>query len=268
MIDRVMESSPRIRQRLIRFWYQLLPRLDPADLMLFMNYGYADLDPAPPLVLRAEDEPYRYCMQLYHHVVSAVDIRGHEVLEVGCGRGGGAAFLTRYFEPRMVTGLDYSDRAIRFCAMRHRATGVRFVPGHAEHLPFDTAVFDTVLNIESSHCYPSTAGFLGEVARILRPGGHLLYADFRARTAIEHWRGQFAAAGFQIRHEQNITSNVVRALDLDHERRYALIQQHAPRLLQARLGMFAGLRSSPIYSDFERGELEYWSFVLCKPGIG
>jgi SAM-dependent methyltransferase len=268
MIDRVMQVSPSARQHLLRFWYQLLPRLDPTGVMLFMNYGYADRDPAPPLALRAEDEPYRYCIQLYHHVVTAIDIRGHDILEVGCGRGGGTAFLSRYLEPHTVTGLDYSQRAIRYCAKRHHATGARFVPGHAERLPFDAAAFDAVLNVESSHCYPSTARFLGEVARILRPGGRLLYADFRARADMADWRGQFAAAGFRLQQEHNITSNVERALDLDHDRRLALIQQHAPRPLQARFGMFVGLRGSPIYTDFERGELEYWSFVLCKGEAG
>lgn len=262
MFDFLMEVSPAARQRILRFWYQLLSRLDTAGVMLFMNYGYADLDGAPALELCAEDEPNRYCIQLYHHVAAAIDLHSRDVLEIGCGRGGGAAFVSRCLGPATVTGVDYSDRAIRFCVARHRSSGVRFVPGDAEHLPFGPATFDVVVNIESSHCYPSMVQFLSEVTRVLRPGGYLLYADFRNRGEINQWRAQFASAGLRVESEHNITRNVVRALDLDHDRRQTLIQAHAPHLLHARLGRFAGLRGSPIYMSFDTGRQEYWSFVL------
>ena len=62
-----------------------------------MNYGWASLDPtASALTLRPEDEPNRYCIQLYHRVASVVDLCGSDVLEVGCGRGRGASYVMRY----------------------------------------------------------------------------------------------------------------------------------------------------------------------------
>lgn len=266
IFDLAMEISPAARQRIIRFWYQLLSRIDVRGVMPLMNYGYADLDPgAPPLALSDEDAPHRYCLQLYHHIAAASDLRGRDVLEVGCGRGGGAAYVARRFGPRSLTGLDFSDRAIRFCAARHRAPGVRFVPGDAERLPFASASFDLALNIESSHCYPSTERFAREVYRVLRPGGRLLYADFRERALVGRWRAQLIGAGFQIESERDITRNVGRALDLDDARRRDLIERHAPRLIRERFGRFAGLRGSPIYEEFRSGALEYRSFVLHKP---
>lgn len=267
IFDLAMEVSPRARQWLLRFWYQMLSQIDTTGVMLYMNYGYADLHAAAVLALHPNDEPDRYCIQLYHHVTSAIDLHQRDVLEVGSGRGGGAAFLMRYVRPRSLTGVDLSDQAIRFCTARHHATGARFVPGHAQRLPFQAMTFDAAVNIESSHCYPSTEQFLLEVNRVLRPDGYLLYADYRDSHQVKSWREQMTRAGFYIEDERNITPNIVQSLDLDHHRRLALIEQHAPRLLRERLGRFAGLRGSPIYEDFRTGKLEYRSFVLRKHSL-
>jgi ubiquinone/menaquinone biosynthesis C-methylase UbiE len=265
IFDLAMRVSPAARQRIIHFWYQQLSRLDTQGIMPLMNYGYADLDPSAwPIALRAEDQPHRYCLQLYHHVTAAADLRGRDVLEVGCGRGGGAAYVSRQLAPRSLTGLDFSDRAIRFCAARHGTPGLRFVPGDAERLPFADASFDALLNVESSHCYRSMERFAGEAHRVLRPGGCLLHADFRDRALVAHWRKQLIGAGFRVQVERDITRNVVRALDLDHERRQALIERHAPRLIRERFARFAGLRGSPVYEGFRSGRLVYQSFVLQK----
>ncbi|CAA9294254.1 MAG: hypothetical protein AVDCRST_MAG26-4334, partial [uncultured Chloroflexia bacterium] len=74
--------SPALRRAVTRTWYQYLVGLDRDNDMLFMNYGYVDLDPsAQPTELSARDERYRYCVQLYHHVAGAVDLHGMDVLE-------------------------------------------------------------------------------------------------------------------------------------------------------------------------------------------
>jgi hypothetical protein len=80
----------------------------------FMNYGYALLEPnGAPLVLEPADEPDRLCIQLYHHTVGETSLEGKDVLEVGCGRGGGASYIARYLRPRSMTGLDFSSTARR-----------------------------------------------------------------------------------------------------------------------------------------------------------
>src|SRR5690349_1400475 len=93
IIGEAYEVSPKARRFIVRRWYQYLSHLDREAVMIFMNYGYAALDDRPAfLTLRAEDLLNRFCIQLYHHVASAVDLTGRDVLEVGCGRGGGAAY--------------------------------------------------------------------------------------------------------------------------------------------------------------------------------
>jgi SAM-dependent methyltransferase len=123
IFDLAIELSPTARQWILRFWYQLLSQIDTKDVMHYMNFGYAELDCTLLLALHTEDEPNRYCIQLYHHVAAAIDMHERDVLEVGCGRGGGAAFLMRYLGPNSLTGVDLSDAAIRFCTARHRSTG-------------------------------------------------------------------------------------------------------------------------------------------------
>ncbi|QDU31359.1 Phthiotriol/phenolphthiotriol dimycocerosates methyltransferase [Anatilimnocola aggregata] len=55
--------------------------------------------------------------------------------------------------------------------------GLSFVVGDAENLPFEDDTFDAVVNVESSHCYRSDPAFLAQVRRVLRTGGHVLFAD-------------------------------------------------------------------------------------------
>ena len=87
----------------------------------FMNYGYADLDGTVAMPrLDARDEQERYCIQLYHYAVAGVELDDKDVVEVSCGRGGGAAYIKRYLKPRSVTGIDLSARQIEFCRRVHR----------------------------------------------------------------------------------------------------------------------------------------------------
>jgi ubiquinone/menaquinone biosynthesis C-methylase UbiE len=242
--------------------------MDREGNMLFMNYGWADLDPAAPQIpLDAEDEANRYCIQLYHRVAAAVDLAGLDVLEVGSGRGGGASYIARYLKPRSMVGLDITKGAIRFCNSRHRAPNLSFVRGDAESLPFDAGSFDAVVNIESSHCYRSMDRFLAGVCRVLRPNGYFLFADHRERGEFDALQGQLRNSGLTLLHEQTITLNVLRALDLDNARKRKLIEAKVPKVLQGVFCEFAGMTGTRgVYARFVAGDKEYFSFVLQKPG--
>ena len=166
--------KPAVQNGLIRAVYEVVSAWDKTGVT-FLNYGYVSLDSrGSSLKLRPEDEQNRLKIQLYHRVVGSIDVRGKDVLEVGCGRGGGASFVMRYLGPRTVTGLDLAALAVVFCRRRHRVEGLTFTKGDAQNLPIPDESFDVVVNVESSHTYPSFERFLREVARVLRPGGHFL----------------------------------------------------------------------------------------------
>lgn len=256
-----------IERALTRCWYRYLSRMDREGNMLFMNYGWADPDPAAPQIpLDAQDGANRYCIQLYHHVAASVHLTGLDVLEAGSGRGGGASYIARYLKPRSMVGLDITKGAIHFCNSRYHIPNLSFVRGDAESLPFDAASFDAVVNIESSHCYRSIERFLAGVCRVLRPNGYFLFADHRERGEFDALRGQLRRCGLTLLREQTITPNVLHALDLDNARKLKLIEAKVPRVLQGIFCEFAGMTGTRgVYARFVRGDKEYFSFVLQKP---
>jgi len=246
-----------------RVLYEGLSALDREADMVFMNYGWAGTDEDADVPLLPEDETNRYCIQLYHRVASAIDLAGLDVLEVGCGRGGGASFVMRYLQTRTLTGLDRARRAISFCQGHYDTPGLTFVRGDAEALEFGEATFDAVINVESSHCYGAMDRFLAGVRRVLKPGGHLLYADVREQSAVPTLRRQFGEAGLAVVEEESLSGAVLRALELDNERKRALIQKKVPRLLRPAFDQFAAMEGTEsVYETLRRGHKQYLRFVL------
>ena len=256
----------RLEQALTRAWYRYLSHMDRQAHMLLMNYGWADLESeTPPIPLDKADEPHRYGLQLYHHVAGSVDLRGKRVLEVGCGRGGGAAYLARYLQPEAIVGLDLTSAAIRFCNRHYPIANLSFVRGNAESLDFPNGSFDAVVNVESSHCYRSMDRFLHGVYRVLTPNGYFLFADHRSADQLEALHVQIRRAGFTPLIEQRITPNVLRALDLDNARKQQLIEAKVPRILQGIFNEFAGMKDTRgVYAQFACGKRDYVSFVFQK----
>jgi ubiquinone/menaquinone biosynthesis C-methylase UbiE len=198
-------------QFVAKYYYPLTTRFSGDDL-LFLNMGYEE-DPPVALPLEASDEPDRFCIQLYHRTATQVDLTGKRVLEVSCGHGGGASYLVRTLGPASYTGLDLNRAAIDFCRKRHQLPGLDFVCGNAENLPFADQSFDAVVNIEAASYYPSLPRFLAEVARVLRPIGHFLYADIRPRDQIAKWEEELGNSPMRLTSERVINEQVARGLE-------------------------------------------------------
>ncbi len=212
-----------------------------------MNYGYMSFDPNyQPPELGPEDENFRYQIQMYHYLASAVDWTDSHALEVGSGRGGGASFITRYFKPKSMTGVDLSDKAVAFCNQHHASVaGLRFVQGDAEALQFPDESFDIIINVESSLYYPNVERFFAHVARLLKPNGHFLYVDMRYYEEVENWHKQLSATGLEMLHEEDITRNARHALSLNQDFRRGLIEKYVPWFLRRVLSRFGGSDGGP-----------------------
>lgn len=272
-VSLVLRASPELASRLKKAgWrgvYEGVSLLNGWPRL--MNYGYAPLEGQAP-VPRADGAGYG--LQLYAKVASGADLTGKDVLEVGCGRGGGTAFVHERFHPRTMTGVDLAHRAISSCQKSYSRPGLRFIVGDAEHLPFPDRSFDIVLNVESSFCYPNMPRFLSEVGRVLRPGGLLLLADTRPteRAAdgvnlldgsdIVALRSQLAQANFRTLEEEDITANVMRALELDTPDRIARVDQRVPKPFRRHAHALAAAEGSPVYQAHKDGKRIYLRFVL------
>ena len=261
-------SVGTIRQAIWRFWYPFLTRRLRGEEVLFLNYAF-ETDPPMAVPLAPEDERHRACIQLYHHVATQVALRGRNLLEVSCGHGGGASYLTRSLQPAHYTGLDLNPTGVRFCANRHHVDGLAFVEGDAEKLPFADNAFDAVLNVEASHCYPDFPRFLAEVARVLRPGGHFLYADFRFGAGAHSrdftaWEHALANAPLTMLQSRVINAEVRRGMELNSARSQQLIVRHLPGFLRGLGRDFAGVTGSRLYRALASGELSYRSYCFIK----
>ena len=235
--QRFRKHFPGLSRLATRLEYDLLSAVDKRAEFTFLNYGYAALDD-PPLPVDTES-PYQ--ARMYQHLASSVDWAGKTVLEVGCGRGGGAHYLAQTFHPAVYTALDLSPRAIAFCRRRYTLPVLTFETGNAENLRFPDGSFDIVLNVESSLYYPHPEIFLAEVTRVLRPGGHFLYADLRYAEELTHWQAQRARMPLMLCREENLTSQVRLALELDQARKQALIRQLIPSPFRIFFEDFSGM---------------------------
>jgi len=262
LLERLFSIGP-IRKAIWQLWYPFLTRRLRGQEVLFLNYAF-ETDPPVGLKLVAEDEPNRACIQLYHHVASQVDLRGKEVLEVSCGHGGGASWITRTLQPASYTGLDLNPTGIAFCTQRHRVPQLSFKQGNAQRLPFPDGSLDAVINVEASHCYPDFPGFLAEVARVLRPGGHFLYADFRFRDGFAEWESAIAQTPMQLIQTRDICTEVLRGMETNAARSEALICQRLPRFLHPLGRDFAGIPGSRVHEALRSGELSYRSWCFRR----
>jgi len=267
-LDSLALFSPRFRRVMMRTWYESLVVLDREKQITFMNYGYAELDPAEnPLPLNNDEERVNhYAIQLYHHVTAPVDLNGKDVAEIGSGRGGGAAYISRNRKPKSMIGIDISKNAVDFCNKYYSNEVLSFSRGDAEHIPLTDDSVDAVINVESSHCYGTMGRFLAEVRRVLRPGGYFLFTDHRDDDQMPILRRQLEEANLEIIRETDITANVVRALELDNDRKQLLLRDACPRLLRKEAGEFAALVGSRAYESFRSRRSRYFSFALSKNG--
>jgi len=97
--------------------------------------------------------------------------RGRRVLEVGCGIGKDARFLTE--NGIDYTGLDYSFRTLGLAHKHFDFAGLRrrFVNGDAVALPFPDGSFGLAMSIGVIHHIVGTPEACRELVRVTAPGG-------------------------------------------------------------------------------------------------
>ena len=227
-----------------------------------MNYGYHDKN--QEVIIDGLNERNRYSIQLYHHLASAVEIQNKDIVEIGCGRGGGLSYIAKNFSVASAVGVDLNKQAVAFCNKYHKVNGLSFRHGDAQNLDLAHNTCDIVLNVESSHRYPNMQAFLQEVHRILRPGGYFLFTDFRYDFEMEEMTEMLETSGLTVMKENLINKEVVAALELDDKRKRELVKKLAPKFLYKIALIFAGTVGSDTYNKIASNNYVYFSYVLRK----
>lgn len=138
---------------------------------------------------------------------------GSAVLDVACGTGVLLGALRSEREPGRLVGVDLSIAMLEV-ARRRLGPGVDLAEASAEGLPFGDRTFDLVVSTNAFHYFRRPLAALGEMRRVLRPGGRLVLAD---------WCDDYLAC--------RVCDLVLRALDPSHFRTYGT--KRCRRMLEA-----------------------------------
>jgi ubiquinone/menaquinone biosynthesis C-methylase UbiE len=113
-------------------------------------------------------------------------------LDVGTGTGRSAR-LVAATGARTVVGVDLS----RAMLMRN-ADGRPRVCGDARRLPFADRTFDLVCSSLMAGDIEHLSAWIDEAARVLAPGGHLVYSDFHPASTAKGWRRTFRGSNGEL----------------------------------------------------------------------
>ena len=258
----IQKMKKILKNIFFKIWYWYISTVDKKAEVTFMNYGYSKNN--YKIKLDENDEKNRYYAQLYNYIAGGADIKGKDILEVGCGRGGGLSYINRYLSPNSATGLDLNKKAIDFCKKYYSNEGLKFLQGNAQSLSFQDNTYDVVINVESSHRYSHMDRFLAEVYRVLKPGGYFLFADFRHENELEELYAQLKTSNFILVKSEIITPNVLEALKISSTERENLVDKLVPKFLRGLGKNFAGTEGTAVYNKFATQEFEYLFYILMK----
>jgi len=228
----------------------------------YMNYGYAKLEDS------IENSNYETIetlqAKLYLYLMQHAPINQKTVLEIGCGRGGGCYLFQTQFKPQKVTGIDISEKNISICKENYKDLPIEFTPGDAEKQIFPNNTFDTVLNLESSHCYPQRINFFQNVYSILKSDGYFIYSDlFWDENEKINAETQLKNIGFIFEKIEDITPNVVLSLEIQATQRKDVVKA-AKWLPSFIMKNFTATTDSNTYAGLKSGATKYMLYILRK----
>ena len=118
-----------------------------------------------------------------------------------CSRtGNGSLYFWQKGKISRTVCADVTQKMQKICAENLSKHPIDFSLRHFDHypLPFNDNEFETILNFETIEHMPQPDEFIQELARILKPGGHLVLTTPNILWEPVHW----LAAIFNIHHSE------------------------------------------------------------------
>ena len=104
------------------------------------------------------------------------DVRGRDVVELGCGTGYFGAWLKKR-GARRVVGIDITPAQLATASEMNEefGLGLEFIEANAEDVPLPDASFDVAVSEYGASIWCDPYRWIPEAARLLRPGGELIF---------------------------------------------------------------------------------------------
>ena len=125
-----------------------------------------------------------------------IDLSGGVFMDAGCGSGFSTELLLRDLAPSRVIAFDLMPEQIELA--RKRGLGVDFFVGDMTRLEVEAESCDAVFVFGVLHHIPDWKKALGELARVLAPGGVLLVEEPRHGFTFTRFEAGLTSTGFEI----------------------------------------------------------------------
>ncbi|MEO8544922.1 MAG: methyltransferase domain-containing protein [Burkholderiaceae bacterium] len=228
-------------------------------------------------VLQQHDQDHYGGTAATDRLIAEASVRAEDVvLDVCSGMGGPARYLA-WKTGCDVTGLDLTASRVEGATKLTRVAGlydsVRFVIGNALDMPFQDASFTLAIAQESFAHIPDKPRLLAECARVLRPGGRLVFSDILHRGNLSVHDAQLLSEGMTFSEIETVDGYAEQlALRRMAVVRYLDLTEEWTRILVERLAMYRSLEIHTVArlgrEHFERYDRAYEHFVgLYQRGV-
>lgn len=177
-----------------------------------------------------------------------------DVLDVGCGLGGGSIFWAQHYGARVTSvtvAKDHIPVIARFASDAGVADRVRPILAEACEVPADRA-YDTAVAVESS-CYFDRDRWFKHLAKLIRPGGYVCIEDiFQLRsggTAL--WDSYFHARAGSVAQYADAAKAAGFELDVNID-----VTAETPEFWVQSMGWIDAVLSAEPLTDVERHRLQ------------